>query len=283
MTDIIIVDEDIHGGSTVAICPPKGIELDDGGWYHPSDAQKWLWSQREKQLKLVAKIVKAEKPKSITYAINGDCVDGAHHLSSNAQYITPLESHHIRIAHAVIDQTKKYFTPNRVHMTRGTGAHTGKASTLEEGLGRVLRQEKWPMVEDPDTGQITSYWRRYEVGGLLIDQRHHGRAGQRAHTRGTYWRLYAQDIEMEHRLDGIRPPDLALRAHNHTYGDSGRDHRWITRVISGPCWQLTTEYSHRRAYESLPSIGMYMVVIRDGRDELFVPALGDLRFRRVRA
>ena len=128
------------------------------------------------------------------------------------------------------------------------------------------------MVEDPDTGQVTSYWRRYEIGGLLIDQRHHGRMGQRAHTRGPYMRWYAQDIELEHRLDGERPPDIAVRAHNHIYGDSGRVHRWKTRVIAQGCWILSTEYSHRRSYESLPSIGMVAIVIRDGRDEV-IPLL----------
>ena len=93
--------------------------------------------------------------------------------------------------------------------------------------------------------------------------------GQRRHTRRPYGMWYAQDIEDEHRDAGDRPPDIALRAHNHTWGDSGRSTTMTTRVITGPCWQLTTEYSHRRAYESLPSIGIYAVAITDGHDRVY--------------
>lgn len=270
MVDVLVVEQDFHGGSNIAICHPDGIELDDGGYYTPSRAQTWLWDRREMLLRDVRRIIDREKPDRVVYALNGDMVDGNHH--GTPQIVSPLESMHVRIAHKVITRGMELVQPCEVHMTRGTQAHVGKAATLEEGLARVLREEGYPMVEDPDTGQVTSYHRRYMLGGLLIDQRHHGRMGQRAHTRGPYMRWYAQDIELEHRLDGERPPDLALRAHNHTYGDSFRDHRWITRVVAGPCWQLATEYSHRRAYESLPSIGLYVVVIRDGRDEV-IPLL----------
>lgn len=270
MTDLLVVVEDIHGGSNVAVCPPGGMELDDGQTIMPSKAQRWLW-KKYKWAWRQAQDLKAEINADTTVlAINGDMVDGNHHGTS--QIATPLESFHVRVAHKCLTYALEQIRPDQIHMTRGTGAHVGKAGTLEEGLARVLRDQGWPLIEDPDTAQVTSYHRRYELGGLLVDQRHHGLMGRKAHTRGPYMRYYAQEIELEHRLDEERPPDLALRAHNHIYGDSGRDHRWKTRVIAGPCWQLMTEYSHRKPFEALPSIGIYAVVIRDGRDEV-VPFL----------
>lgn len=265
---LLVCISDIHAGSSVAICPPDGIELDDGGWYTPSQAQVWIWEHFTFAVAAALEIAKANDA-TVTLAVNGDAVDGFHHPKSNAQYISPLESHHVRLAHRVLTHAFTELRPRAVHMTRGTGAHVGKAGTLEEGLARVLRTDGWPMVEDPDNGQVTSHARRYMVDGLLIDQRHHGRQGQRAHTRGPYLRWYAQDIEMECRLDNERPPDLALRSHYHVYGDSGRDHRWSTRVIALPCLQLATEFTHRIAAERLADTGILAIMIRDGKETLY--------------
>jgi hypothetical protein len=262
----LVVVQDIHGGSDVALCTPDGMPKDTGQMVMPSPGQKWLWDGWVSCWDEVARIQDRERPETTVLGINGDCTDGNHH--GTHEIISPLESMHVRVAHNCLEYALKRVPPDGIHMIRGTGVHVGRAGALEEGLARVLRDKGYPMVEDPDLPNVTSYHRRFELGGLLVDMKHHGRMGQRAHTRGPYMRWYAQDIEMEHRLDEVRPPDLALRAHNHTYGDSGREHRWKTRVIAGPCWQLSTEYSHRRAYESLPTIGMYCVVIRDGEDQV---------------
>jgi len=267
-THLLVEVCDIHGGGSTAICPPEGFETDDGGRQLPSRAQVWIWEHFMAALGEIKALKRRLRPASMVVGVNGDAVDGFHHPRSNAQYMSPLESHHVRLAHRVLTEAFTALRPDAVHMTRGTGAHVGKAGTLEEGLARVLRGEGWPMIADPDTGQVTSYARRFELGGLLIDQRHHGRMGQRAHTRGPYARWYAQDIEMEHRLDDDRPPDLVLRSHLHVYEDSGRGHRWKTRVISLPCLQLATEYTHRIAAERLADIGIVAIVIRDGREEV---------------
>jgi hypothetical protein len=261
---VLIGIQDIHGGSDVAICGPDGMTKDTGQTVMPSPLQRQLWTWFEEVTSEAAELVADVRPSKVILAINGDVTDGDHHGTS--QIISPLESMHVRVAHRVLTYLMDKVPPDAVHMTRGTPAHVGKAGTLEEGLARVLLDKGYPMVEDPDTTMVTSYHRRYMLGGLLVDQRHHGRMGQRAHTRDSYLVYYAQDIELEHRLDGVRPPDLALRAHNHVYGDSGRPHRKITRVIAGPCWQATTEWGHRGAFETLPSIGIYAIVVDRGVD-----------------
>lgn len=264
---LIVVVADVHGGSSIAICQPEGFQLDDGGWYLPSKAQRWIWNYYVKAIGEAKKLAK-EEGAEVTLAVNGDMTDGLHHLHTNAQYTSALDSHHVRTASRVLVHAIEELRPVAVHMTRGTGAHVGKGASLEEGLARVLREKGYPMIEDPDTGQVTSYRRRYEVGGLLIDQTHHGRMGQRNHTRNPYLIYYAQDIEFEARDDGDRPPDIAIRSHNHIYGESGRPYKRITRLIATPCLQLATEHTHRLAVERMADIGIVMTLIRDGRDEV---------------
>lgn len=42
MKTAIIAFGDTHINSTVALCTPK-VQLDDGGTYHASRGQRWLW------------------------------------------------------------------------------------------------------------------------------------------------------------------------------------------------------------------------------------------------
>jgi len=262
VTHLIAAVGDIHAGSTVAVVPPEGIELDDGGTLLPNKIQRWLyecwaecWGERFRR------IYEQTKPDRFTLILNGDLTDGVHHHSPQ---LAPLAGQHFRAAHELLKSGPLQYKPDYVHLIRGTEAHVGRAGELEEGIARTLKAEGVPMVEDPDTGQVSSYWRRIDVDGVKIDVRHHGRMGQRAHTRGPYERWYAQDIELEHRLDGETPPDLALRSHLHKYGDSGRAHRWTTRLVSLPCWQMMTSYAHRITAESLSDIGAVVFVVKDG-------------------
>jgi hypothetical protein len=277
MVDVLLALADVHAGSTTAICPPTGIRLDDGGEFHPSKLQKHLWkSWIDIWEERVPRLLDKYQPDSVSLLLNGDMVDGNHH--GTPQIVSPLESLHIRIVHKCLELGPLKLDLDGLHVVRGTSSHVGAAGTLEEGLARVLREEGYPVVMDPDTGNATSYWRRLDVGGLLVDAKHHGRMGQRRHTRGSYLRLYAQDIQDEYTDDGERPPDVAVRAHLHTYGDSGRDHKMVTRVVALPCWQLGTEYSYRRAYERLTDIGAAALIVRDGQD-IVEPLLADIAER----
>lgn len=263
MTHLVAALGDLHAGSTVAVCPPEGIELDDGGVMMPNKVQRHLyacweecWSRRFRS------VYERWKPARFTLILNGDLVEGIHHHSSQG---APLVGQHFRAAHALLESGPLRYKPDYVHLVRGTEAHVGRAAELEEGLARTLRAEGVEMVEDPDTAQVSSYWRRIEIDGVRLDVRHHGRMGQRAHTRGPYDRWYAQDIELEHYLDGEDPPHLAIRSHLHRYADSGKSHRWTTRLVQLPCWQAMTSYAHRITAESLSDVGIVVFVIEDGR------------------
>ena len=237
--------------------------MDDGGMMMPNRIQRWLYDcWRDAWDARFDALLGAHKPDRFTLVLNGDLTEGIHHGSPQS---SPLVGQHFRAAHKLLEGGPLKYKPDFVHLIRGTEAHVGRVGELEEGLARTLKAEGTHMVEDPDTGQVSSWWRRVVIDDTRIDIRHHGRLGQRAHTRGPYDRWYSQDIELEHYLDGVAPPHLALRSHNHRYADSGKSHRWTTRLVALPCWQAMTSYAHRITAESLSDVGMVVFIVKDGR------------------
>jgi hypothetical protein len=91
---------------------------------------------------------------------------------------------------------------------------------------------------------MASWWHlRMEVNGVLIDVAHHGRTGQREHTRASQAVLHAHDILLSHVKNGDRPPDLCIRGHYHKFNDS--HDACPVRVITTGAWQLQTPTSIR--------------------------------------
>jgi hypothetical protein len=278
MSHVVAVCGDLHCGSTVGLCPPEGLELDDGGMYNPSIAQEWLWGRWESAWEKANSIIGRDK---FTLVINGDMVDGDHHRT--AQIASPLTGIHARCAIESL-RVPLGLKPSAIHVVRGTAVHVGRSGEVEEGIARGLKNQLYPIVPDPDTGSFSSYRRRIDVESVRFDIAHHGRMGQRAHTRGSYSRLYGFDIWAEQALDLIKelrdtddlaqvfedkkPADIAVRSHNHKFQDSGYDHRGITRVLSIPAWQFATEYVHRIAAESLADIGIVLFICNQGDVEV---------------
>ena len=276
---VIAICGDTHCGSTVGLCPPEGMELDDGGLYETSEAQHWLWAQWVDGWKQAKRIIRKSP---FELVLNGDLIDGDHHRTS--QIASVLTGIHLRCA---VDSLREPLAlkPSAVHVMRGTPSHVGRSAEVEEGIARVLRAEGWPVKMDPNTGKASSYRRRLDVDGVRLDIAHHGRMGQRAHTKGSYSKLYAFDVFAEQMLEmytamkaepdsiadvfhSMRPPDIAIRSHNHKFMDSGPDHRGVTRLISMPAFQFATEFVYRIAAESLADIGIVVIVIEDGRYEV---------------
>lgn len=282
MSHVVGICGDLHCGSTVGLCPPEGMELDDGGLYNASDAQQWLWERWEEAWKEAKDTI--GRRNKFTLVLNGDLIDGDHHRT--AQIASPLTGIHARCAVESL-RVPLALKPSAIHVVRGTPSHVGRSGDVEEGIARGLKQALHPVIKDPDTDTLSSYRRRIDVEDVRLDIAHHGRMGQRAHTRGSYSRLYSFDIWAEQALDLIKegnratsPEELhevwnakrvaqvAIRSHNHKFQDSGYDHRGITRVVSMPAFQLATEYVHRIAAESLADIGIVLLVCDHGNVEV---------------
>ncbi|HEX6940223.1 MAG TPA: hypothetical protein VF158_12485 [Longimicrobiales bacterium] len=252
-TVVLAVVSDLHAGSTVGLCPDGGIDLDDGGRYEPSTAQRWLWQCWREYWDAVARA--REDAKGLLYVVlNGDLVDGAHH--GTTQIVSGNMDVQGAVARACLE-VPRALEPDRWFVVRGTEAHVGPSAQSEEGLARHLGAEP-----DANTGTRSWWHLRMDVLGHRLDFAHHGRTGYRSWTRWNATQLLAADIALTHLQDGERPPDLAVRSHFHRYADS-YDAQPV-RVIQTPAFQLATAYVHRRAPESLADIGGIIVTLRTG-------------------
>lgn len=283
-TIVLGVCSDLHAGSTIGLCPAEGVHLDDGGSYSPSPAQLWLWSRWLEGWEHVKRVIAREErlsgnPVDFGLLVNGDATDGNHH--GTTQILSGAEGIHIKVATECL-RIPLAMKPKWAWVVRGTETHVGKSGGLEEGMAVAMNREGAPIQRDVNTNTWSSFYVSMELHGKLLDFRHHGRMGQRAHTRPGYAHLYAHDIWAERTLRGDRPPDLAVRSHFHTYEDTGRQHptRKVTRLVQMPAFQLASAFIFRIAAEGLADIGLVAVVIRpdgflDVEPSVYSPSRGE--------
>lgn len=254
---------DTHAGSTVALHPDSPTQLDDGGWYHPSLPQRWLWQGWTAYWDRIAELRASHD--RLCVLINGDIFDGDHHNTSQIVSRNPGAEFDIalRIYQPMLD-----LRPDNIFVVRGTESHVGKSGSMEEAFAARVGA-----TPDPDAGTHSWWHWRADIHGYRVTAAHHGRIGYRPWTRQNAVSMLAAQIFYEHAARGWRHPDLALRSHFHKHQDSYTAHP--TRVIQLPAWQLHTAYTHARLPEELSDIGGVAVSLRDGsyhvEDVLFKP------------
>jgi hypothetical protein len=259
---VVAIVSDEHAGSTVAPCPPV-VELDDGGEYHASKVQRWLWQSWGDFWDEAAR-VRDEVDGALRVVSNGDLVEGDHH--GTAQIISRHPGIEQAVAKSLLEVPKSKGVESW-HIVRGTESHVGKSGKAEEALARWLGAEP-----DPETGNASWWHCRMDLDGVRLDFAHHGRMGQRPWTRGNVVLNLAAEVFMEYAAAGKPHPHLAVRSHLHQWMDTGSIHP--VRVIQTPGWQLKTGYVHKVAANSLiPHIGGALVLIRDGVLEWVRPVM----------
>lgn len=255
---VIAVTSDQHCGSSVALCPPK-IELDDGGYYEPSKAQRWLWQnwldfwQRVRRTR--------DREKALLYQVwNGDLTEGNHHGST--QILSGNSSVQAQVVAAAMGVPLD-LKPDKLWVIRGTEAHVGKSAEGEEKIADGLRRDKRPIVKDKDTGSSSHWHAKLEVQDVRFDFAHHGRIGQRPWTKPNVTMNLAAEIFYEHAAREEPYPHIAVRSHFHTFVDTGSAHP--VRVLQTPAWQLHTAFAHKVVTEKIADIGGLIIVVRDGK------------------
>lgn len=248
---LLVVAGDPHPGSTLAVCPPEGVRLDDGGTYHPSKVQEWLWWAWTDGL-AKAEQRRKDADAEIWVVLNGDLMEGDHHGTS--QIISKNPEAQAYVAERVFGVVKD-LKPNRLFVVRGTEAHTGGAGSAEEALARRLGAER-----DKETRNWSRWHLRLNVHGLLNDFQHHGRSSGRPHLEMNAAAGLAHQIFLEHAKKRLPHPDLAWRSHTHRRYDSYD--AFPTRVIGVPSFQVKTSHVHKVAPESIGQIGMYHALFR---------------------
>lgn len=252
---LLRIRSDLHCGSSLGLCTPEPIELDDGQELRPSKVQNWMWQCHQTFLERSER-VREEWDAQLYDLYNGDMVDGPDHHGT-VQVMSRHPGIEKVIAKRCLEESKAQ-GPDRTFVVRGTEVHVGKSGSSEDSLAEWLGAEK-----DPETG-ANSWWHlRLELQGLRIDATHHGKMGMLPWTAGAAVARYAMQIFTEHAVAGDPAPHLAIRSHYHRHYDSGS--LAPTRVIQTPAFQAKTAFVHRIAADSIADVGGVLVLIRDGR------------------
>ena len=253
---IVWVTSDMHTNSFTGLSPYYFEH--EGGTHKANELQRWLWRNWRDMWEKRATAVKLEEKLPLIYVHNGDAHDGPGVKQSPA-VITRNESDMLRLAVQVIEPALN--VADRVYIMRGTEAHTGKQAWREESLAEDIGAEKSP-------DGTYSWWRLFaNWGGVLFDVRHHPEtSGTKNWTRDAAHGRIAFEVLSDYVLNGMTPPDVALRAHTHVFGE-GVSHKgqYTTRAYTTPPWQKTTSYGHRIAAGLNQDTGGIFFVIRNGK------------------
>lgn len=184
--------------------------------------------------------------------INGESADNNKYAPT--ELISKKEQDQLDIAYKTLEPLSRI--SDEIVVTRGTEAHVGESSTMDELVARMLGAL-------PMNGNTHSWYRfRATIEGVRIDAAHHPATGhRRSWTRGNDANRLAKMILDTYvdRQDWLNIPHLALRAHNHKPVDSYDTHQ--VRAIIGPSWQLTNSFGHKLGGEWLP-VGGHLILCR---------------------
>lgn len=267
---VVAIVSDLHTNSTLGLCPPRGIPLDDGGTYLPSGGQLWLWDRWEEYWDRVAEVAnrtargKDRKPSlghvPLVVVLNGDLTDGDHH--GTAQIATRNMTTQLEAVMNCLF-TMRNLQPDRIYVVRGTEAHVGKSGEYEEAIAQRIGAER-----DPSTGTASRWHLRLNVEDVRFDIAHHGRMGTKRTTRANSISDQAVQEIVAAREDGRVPAHLLIRSHRHLYADSYKN--YSVRAIQTPAWQMATSYVHRIDAGALAHVGGLIVECESGEYDVDV-------------
>jgi hypothetical protein len=264
----LVVVSDIHAGCRLALCPPGGVPLDDGGTYHPSPLQLKMWAMWREFWDVF--VPRATRKEPFGVVINGDVVDGVHHNSTT------------QISHNLMDQAtiaQMILAPvakacqGRLWMVRGTEAHVGQSAATEEGIAKAIGAI--PNAE----GQCARWdlWKSIGPGKLVHFLHHIGTTGSQAYeATAVHKELVEEFVEAArwHR----DAPSIIVRSHRHRYiedtiatgSSTGETCRAIAVVTPG--WQAKTPFAWKipGARLSTPQFGGLVLRWVDDDRQIFV-------------
>ena len=258
---LMVVWGDTHPNSTLGLCPPGGIRLDDGGTYLPSGAQAAIGKAF---LDFMGRAWRLKKRLgAFAFGLFGG--DGSDdNIHSKTQLATVNEAVIVDAGVAVMEPALDVV--DALAYLRGTPAHVHGGGALEEMVARRLAEKIGERMVRDDFGRC-SHW--------VLKRSFHGLRGVFAHHTPTTatrpWTVpggAARTAAMlvDDYADARRQvPDFGVFFHCHHYEYSGDSRR--TRVWFCPPWQICTEFGHRTGFGArmAPVGGILLVITPDGR------------------
>lgn len=256
---------DLHIGSTLGLCPTKGM-LDLGGAYEPNQYQRWLlrqwgacWDDAQAWIAEKEKQYGGKLEKHLSVLGDAGDVDAK---GRSRQIWARDASIVVRAAATLLEPIVAGF--DDVHFIKGTEAHGGPNNDVENLIADDLGG-----VPCSETGEAAWWYADVDIGGVLFDLQHHGRLGGRSYTQGNPLTSVKVDVVQFRLESGDRIPTVISRAHRHFFDETSREKR--PYVVSLPGWQHTTAFGHRiDAAGRMPECGIVCFYCHDGEFEVEV-------------
>lgn len=255
----LIIVSDLHVGCQLGLCSPKTPHMDEGGYYHLSRAQEFVWACWEEFWgEWVPKVTHGE-PYAV--AVNGDTLDGSHHGATHqwTHNLSDQRREAARILRPVVEKCE-----GRLYFIRGTEAHVGKSASDEEELARFLG------ALPNEDGQYARHEMWVRVGRGLAHLAHHvGTSGSMAYESSALMRELTEAYVEAGRWDD-EPPDWVVRSHRHRNAEVRvLTSKGFATSLTTAAWQLKTPFAYRvaGARQARPQIGG--TLLRCGHEDLY--------------
>jgi hypothetical protein len=231
--------------------------LDDGGQYFPSRGQRWLWDGWLEFIDMARDLSQSYKTLALFVGDLGE-LDTKRRTN---QIITANKATIMGMINDVVDPIADWV--DGMYFIRGTPAHVGKSSWLEEEIAG-----DYDNAVHAAKGIHSHYQVRLVTDGVRIEAAHHASMGSLARTEKNAANQIAFDTMSAYAFELHQPlPDLVFRAHNHRWADSYDNYE--TRAICLPCWSMAPEYIFRIGkYNTKADVGAVVVLIENGNYEV---------------
>jgi hypothetical protein len=253
MTTIIADLGDLHVNQTVAVCPPV-VNLDDGGTYHASRTQRWL----HECLQDYTAQFYALEGRHIVF-LKGDAAE-LDCKRRSVQIISPNKATIQRITQEILEPIVN--PADKLIVMRGTPAHVGKSSWIEETIAADYSNTQW------SSKSAASWWHmQATIDGVRFDIAHHApMPGDQQNYPKAAIDLAKRALWHYRVILQQEPPAIISRSHNHRFADSYDN--FETRAIFTGAWTVMPEYGYRAGKElSVSHIGGMIYIIDNGKVE----------------
>lgn len=259
----VIVISDTHFGCRMALCPPQGMKLDDGGEVKPSAIQSKVWDMWcQFWNEWVPEVTRGE-PYAVVH--NGDCIDGVHHGATTQMSHNLLDQEALAVLclKQVVDACE-----GRYYHIRGTEAHVGQSAVSEERVAKALGAI--PNKE----GQHARYDLWLNLRGHLCHFLHHVGTTSSAAYESTAVHKELTETYIECARWGSEVPEVIVRSHRHRSIEIriATAKNRATAMVT-PAWQVKTPFAWKVAGAriSTPQIGGAIIRVNEF-DECFTSA-----------
>jgi len=268
VVEIVAPVADTHSNSRTGLCPPQ-VELeavDTKGYWNATATQLVMWKhwcEHWDYLKWLKKKLKAR----LTAIVDGDGSDDNSHgkaglISTNKNDILVIGAKVLEPMLAVADT---------VFIVRGTRSHVGEAAWQEEAIAKEIEAER-----DEQAGTFSWWWLPAMFEGVKFHIAHKPpTTGHKPWTFEASLGRCSKELRDDYRDRGEQPPDIALFAHYHKFGDSGIVNK--PYVVALPSWSVADAYLMQIGKAGArPEIGGVWFICKDGKYKF------DYKVRRLR-